>query len=35
MKKSERAGIPLLKSKAELKEWFESLPINNSIDIRD
>ena len=35
VKKKESHGLPVLKNKVELEEWFASLPINNSVDIRD
>jgi len=28
-------GIPVLKSKVELNKWFESFPVNHSVDICD
>jgi polysaccharide biosynthesis PFTS motif protein len=31
VKKKENHGLPVLKNKVELKEWFESLPVNIAI----
>ena len=32
---TESQGLPVLKNKEELKEWFESLPVNHTIVSRD
>jgi polysaccharide biosynthesis PFTS motif protein len=34
VKKKESHGLPVLKNRVELKEWFESLPANYNVDIR-
>jgi polysaccharide biosynthesis PFTS motif protein len=32
---TENHGVPVLKSKVELKKWFESLPVNHTVNSRD
>jgi polysaccharide biosynthesis PFTS motif protein len=33
--RTESHGIPVLKKKVELNRWFESFPVNHSVDICD
>ncbi len=35
VRKKQSYGLPVLKSKAELKEWFETLSVNHTVDIND
>ena len=35
VRNTESHGIPVLKSKVELNKWFESFPVNHSVDICD